>query len=54
MKNDMLKVFGAFLLLFMIAFTSAASVVPVAGKVYSRFVIDKSEAKNLSLKDYGI
>lgn len=54
MKNDILKVFGAFLLLFLIAFTSAASVVPVAGKVYSRFVIDKNEAKDLSLKDYGI
>lgn len=54
MKNDILKVFGAFLLLFIIAFTSTATVVPVAGKIYSKFALEENEAKNLSLKDYGI
>lgn len=54
MKNDILKVFGAFLLLFAIAFISSIAVGPVAGKVYSKFIVDKSEAKTLSLKDSGI
>lgn len=42
------------MLLFMIAFTSAASVVPVAGKVYSKFTVEKTPAKDLSLINYGI
>lgn len=54
MKNDVFKIFGAFLLLFIIAFASTATVVPVAGKVYSKFIVDKSAPKDLSLKNYGI
>lgn len=54
MKNDVLKILGAFLLLFTLAFASSVMVVPVAGNVYSKFIVDKDEAKNLSLKDYGI
>lgn len=54
MKSDIFKIFGAFLLLFIIALTSSIVVVPVAGKVYSKFIVDKNETKNLSLLSYGI
>lgn len=54
MKNDVLRIFWAFLLLFLVAAFSKSFVVPVAGKVYSIFVLDRGGTRTLSLKDYGI
>lgn len=53
MKNDILKIFGAFMLLIAVIFVGSLLTVPVAGKGNSKFILNKNEA-NLSLINYGI